>query len=145
MMLKFILSGILRFATIFLKLVFNLKINKMTLPTKLTLTIITPILLCSYAPGEPEQFLGTYGVSAMDTSDIQLTIQPDHTFHYKDYSNPERKIIRCGTWTTKGKHVVLKDNAKAKKFHHIWKFTHHGQVAKSRKGLTFYRLCKISN
>ncbi|MFN8331552.1 MAG: hypothetical protein U0T81_10105 [Saprospiraceae bacterium] len=52
----------------------------MTLPTKLMLTIITSILLCSFTPRKPWQFLGTYGVSAMDTSDIQLTIQPDHTF-----------------------------------------------------------------
>ncbi len=144
-MLNITLPGILLLATIFLKLVFNLRINKMNLPTKLSLTIITSILLCSFTPGEPEQFLGTYGVSELDPSDIRLTIQSDHTFYYQDYSNPEHKIVRSGTWTLKGKHVVLKDKANIKKFHDVWKFSHHGQVAKSRKGITFYRLCKQSN
>lgn len=103
------------------------------------------VLLCSFAPIEPEPFIGTYGVSDLDPSDIQLTIQGDHTFYYQDFSNPDRKIVRSGTWSMKGKHVVLKDKAKTKNFHHVWKFRNDGRVAQSRKGITFYRLCKQSN
>ena len=41
--------------------------------------------------------------------------------------------------------MVLKNNNSEKKFHDVWSFVENGHAAKSRKGLTIYRLCKIDS
>jgi hypothetical protein len=100
------------------------------------------VLLSSFADKDPNGFIGTYGFSAADQSQIKLTINADHTFYYQDFSASE-KIVATGNWTLKGKNIVLQDNNATAKFHDVWSFDADGQVAKSRKGLAFYRLCKI--
>lgn len=85
--------------------------------------------------------IGTYGVSNSDQ--IKLTLNSDHTFKYQDLTNQDNKIIVSGNWTFKGKKLVLVNNESKHKFHDTWTFINEGQVAKSRKGLTFYRLCRI--
>jgi len=100
-------------------------------------------MLSSFADNSYEEYFGTYGVSATDQSQIKLTINADHTFYYQDFSNPNKKIIAVGKWTLKGKKVVLTDTDSNKNFHNVWSFVKQGQIAKSRKGLTFYRLYKI--
>lgn len=111
-----------------------------------TLTLIATIaLMSSFAEKNSDQFIGTYGVSAEDPSQIKLTINSDHTFYYQDFSVSDKKIVTKGSWTIKGNKIVLKDNNTSTKFHNVWAFDKTGQIAKSRKGMTFYRLCKIEN
>jgi len=110
---------------------------------KFLTALMTIIVLSSFTDNYSHEFIGTYGVSKSDPSQINLTINLDNTFYYQDFSIPYKKIIIKGNWTLKGKKVFLKDNSSNKKFHNVWTFLENGKVAKCRKGLTFYRLCKI--
>jgi hypothetical protein len=107
------------------------------------IALVTIILMSSFINTNAHKFIGTYGVSASDPAQIKLTINPDHTFYYQDFSVPDKKIIINGNWTLKGKKVILTNNRPEKRFHNVWTFTENGQVAKSRKGFTFYRLGKV--
>ena len=106
-------------------------------------TLITIVFLSSFASKNANKFIGTYGVSASDPSQIKLIINADNTFYYQDFSNPNKKLMINGSWTSKGKRVLLKDSNSSKRFHHVWTISADGNVAKSRNGLLFYRLCKI--
>lgn len=109
-----------------------------------TLTLLaTVFLMSSFAEKNTEHFIGIYGVSESDPAQIKLTINADRTFFYQDFSISEKKILTKGNWTLRGNKVFLKDDNTNIKFHNVWTFDENGQVAKSRKGLTFYRLCKI--
>lgn len=106
----------------------------------LTLLVII-IIMSSFTNKNVDAFIGTYGVSAANPAQIKLIIYADHTFYYQDFSIANKKFVAQGNWTLKGNKVVLLDEES--KFHTVWKFTEDGQIAKSRKGPTFYRLCKI--
>ena len=110
---------------------------------KFLAALITVISLCSFAQKDPSDFIGTYGVTSSDPSQIKLIINSDNTFYYQDFSAPDKKIAVNGNWTLKGNKVYLKGNSTNEKFHNIWSFSENGQSAKSHRGLTFYRLCKI--
>ena len=89
-------------------------------------------------------FIGTYGVYENDPSNIKLTIDENHTYSYQDFSDPKNKINITGNWELKGNTVELKTNNIQYTFHNKWKFSKNGQIAKSRKGLTYYTLCKLN-
>ena len=89
--------------------------------------------------------VGTYGVCESDPSHIELKLNANHTFHYRDLSNPKSGIQVSGTWMQIGNKVVLQSPSSGKGFHRVWRFTEQGQTAKSRKGLCFYTLKRISN
>ena|ERR1043165_6963604 len=103
--------------------------------------LVSIVLLSSFTRKNTENFIGTYGVCASDPSQIKLTINADHTFYYQDLSVVDHKIVVNGSWIQKGNKVILKDPS-GQRFHNVWTFGEHGQIAKSRKGLTFYRLGK---
>jgi hypothetical protein len=108
------------------------------------LTTLTAIVfLSSFTDKTPKEFIGTYGVYESDPSEIKLSIHSDNTFYYQDFSNPHKKIVVSGNWTLKGNKVFLTGNKSTLKFHKVWTISENGQVAKSHKGLTFYRLCKV--
>jgi len=115
----------------------------MTKAIKFLTVVATLIFMSSFIDDKANNFIGTYGVSASDPAQIKLTINSDHTFWYQDFSIADEKINIKGNWTLKGKKVVLNDNNSNKKFHTVWTFDGNGHVAKSRKGLSFYRLTKI--
>lgn len=104
-----------------------------------TLTII--VLLSSFTT--TNTFTGTYGVSAADPSQIKLSINADNTFTYQDLSAPGKAVNVKGSWTMKGKQVVLRSDDATAKFHRVWSFDEAGKVARSRRGLCWYRLCKL--
>ncbi len=110
---------------------------------QLTALLITFFLLSSFTFKNPHNFIGTFGVSDSNSSQIKLCIHSDHTFYYQDYSVSDHKISVNGRWTLKGKKLILNSNEAEVKFHNEWSLSEKGQVAKSRKGLCFYRLCKI--
>jgi hypothetical protein len=107
--------------------------------------IAVMMLLSSFAGKNSEGFTGTYGVAESDPARIILKINADHTFQYQDLSVADRKIVVSGSWIVKGRKVILKSNDSERKFHNVWTYVQNGQVAKSRRGLTFYRLGRISD
>ncbi len=102
------------------------------------------IFLSSFDDNNSAAFLGTYGVSESDPSQIKLTINSDNTFYYQDFSVPEKKLVIEGNWTSKGSKIFLKDSNANNTFHNVWTIIDNGQVAKSHKGMAYYRLCKIN-
>jgi hypothetical protein len=116
---------------------------KRTIKNLLALTIIT--LFSSFTHNANENFIGSYGVSATDPSMIKLVIKDNHTFSYQDFSVPKSKIEVQGNWILKGKKVLLLNNGTQTKFHDVWTFEANGNVAKSHKGISFYRLCKLND
>jgi hypothetical protein len=117
----------------------------MTKAVQILAVFMTIIVMSSFTDKNAHKFIGTYSVSASDHAQIKLTINADHTFYYQDFSVSDKKIILKGNWTLKGKKVVLKNVDSQTKFHNVWSFVENGQVAKSRKGLSFYRLCKTDS
>lgn len=109
------------------------------------LILLTTVGLMSFTDKVENNFIGTYGVSDADPAQIKLTINADHTFTYTDFSVADHKIEASGKWTRKGNRVILTDNNPDKAFHDTWTFDQDGQVAKSRKGLCFYRLCRVGS
>jgi hypothetical protein len=110
---------------------------------KILTVAVTLILMLSFTNKDSNAFIGTYGVSASDPAQIKLTINRDHTFYYQDFSIADKRIVVKGTWTLKGKKVILQNNGSKTKFHNVWTFVESGKVARSRKGLSYYRLGKI--
>jgi uncharacterized protein (DUF2147 family) len=100
-------------------------------------------VLMSFTNVEDSSFIGTYGVPESDPNVIELTLNADNTFTYKDFSNPDKKIDVRGNWEAKNEVVVLKNYTSDFSFHHKWKIKMDGKVAKSRKGMTFYTLRKL--
>jgi hypothetical protein len=107
-------------------------------------TFITGVLLTlfSFTIKSEFNFAGTYGVTANDPSAIELKLNEDKSFTFKDFSNPEKQIDVKGNWEIKNNQVHLKNYNSEFSFHTKWKILNDGTVAKSRKGLTFYTLCK---
>lgn len=112
--------------------------------TLLLVSLFTFLLGSSFTAPPTPSFVGTYGVSTSDPSHIQLTIHADHTFLYQDFSIPTNKIRVEGQWSERGGKIVLASSAKASTYHSVWSFDEKGQIAKSRKGLSFYRLQRIA-
>jgi len=92
---------------------------------------------------DKEEFIGVYGVCEQDPSAIQLTLNADQTFTYRDHSNPNNRIDVQGNWEIKKDHVVLTNYTSDYSFHTKWKIDQNGKVAKSRKGMTWYTLGKL--
>ena len=111
-------------------------------PTQSLSYLLLFLLVSSFTSKNPSDFIGTYGVSDADPSQIQLSIYADSSFYYQDFSVPDKKIMVSGTWTLRGNTVQLQASNTDVKFHKAWTFAENGKVAKSRKGMCFYRLCK---
>ncbi|MBK9014448.1 MAG: hypothetical protein IPM82_10365 [Saprospiraceae bacterium] len=76
---------------------------------------------------------------------IELTINPDHSFHYRNVSNPSKKVDVKGHWSMNSNMVVLKGDDAESTFHNEWKFDKNQLCIQSRKGLYFIRLCDIES
>ncbi len=108
---------------------------------RLTIVALLSIVTMPSFAGE-QKITGTYGTSPRDPAAVSLTLNENHSFSYRDLSNPSKKIDITGTWKQKGKAIVLSSPASKYAFHRKWKISGDGQSAKSRKGFTYYRLCK---
>ncbi|MCC7298661.1 MAG: hypothetical protein IT244_10045 [Bacteroidia bacterium] len=97
-------------------------------------------LLSAFSKHTANNFIGTFSSSASDPAQIKLTLNADFSYQYQDYSDTKNKINSSGTYALKGNKVVLENLGSA--FHTVWTFDKNGTAAKSRKGLSFYRLCK---
>ncbi len=75
---------------------------------------------------------------------VELTLNPDHTFHYTNAADPGHKLDLNGNWTMQGKRVVLTNDSNTKtRFHSSWKLDKNQTCIVSRKGLNFMRLCNV--
>jgi uncharacterized protein (DUF2147 family) len=90
-----------------------------------------------------DSIVGTYGVTENNPNKIELKLNADKTFTYKDFSNMEKQIDVTGNWELKNNTVLLKDYQSDFSFHNKWKIKNDGQIATARKGLTFYTLMKL--
>ena len=104
--------------------------------------VIILLTLFSFTGITELDFVGTYGVSENDPARIELTLNKDKTFTYKDLSNPAKPIDVKGSWSVKNNEILLKNYDSEFSFHTKWKIMKDGMVAKSRKGMTFYTLIK---
>lgn len=104
--------------------------------------VIILLTLFSFTGITELDFIGTYGVSENDSARIELTLNKDKTFTYKDLSNPDKQIDVKGNWSAKNNEILLENYDSEFSFHSKWKIIKDGMVAKSRKGMTFYTLIK---
>jgi hypothetical protein len=109
----------------------------------LILVITAVISMASFSKSTIKDVEGTYSVTPSDPSQIKLILNADNTFYYQDFSNLKEKIMLTGTWLLKGNKVVLTENESKINFHKNWKINVKDESAKSHKGLSFYKLCKI--
>lgn len=112
---------------------------------KLTQSILLTaiaLILFAFTPKKQASFVGTYGVSASNPAQISLSIFANQTYYYQDFSVPNQKIISRGKWVQTRNTLTLQDENGQKNFHRVWKFNPETKLAKSRKGLCFYSLCK---
>lgn len=100
-------------------------------------------VLTSFTDTPTYNFIGTYGVSENNPNAIELTLNEDNTFTYKDFSNTKKRIDVTGNWMVKNNVITLSNHSSKFSFHDKWTIKMNGQVAKSRKGLTFYTLMKL--
>lgn len=110
--------------------------------TKIFLAILFLTLTVAFTVKPNSGFIGIYGVSENDPSQIKLTVNSDNTFSFQDFSNPDAKIDVNGKWELKKNTIWLISDSSNTSFHNKWRFTKSGQVAKSRKGMTFYSLLR---
>ena len=89
-----------------------------------------------------DDFALVYLKNDESTHEIELTLNKDKTFTYQDLSNSSKQINVRGNWEVKNNTIFLKNAESAFPFHHKWKITQKGTVAKSRKGMSFYTLHK---
>jgi hypothetical protein len=105
-------------------------------------SVILLLTLFSFTQITELDFVGTYGVSENDPARIELRLNKDKTFTYKDLSNSDKQIDVKGNWEAKNNEILLKNYDSEFSFHTKWKISEEGMVAKSRKGMTFYTLVK---
>lgn len=103
-----------------------------------------------YASDKPSKIkTGVFGVCGCSSQRnvanmIELKINPDASFSYIDNSNPNKKLLLTGTWTSKGNRLYLISDDKQTSFHRKWKFDKSGQCIKSRYQLNFRRICLLN-
>lgn len=90
----------------------------------------------------PVDVTGIYTVGANDPGEIRLVLNHDHTFTYRDFTDPNNKVEVSGGWEGKGNKVELKYFVSSINFHTKWTISNDGKIAKSAKGLTVYSLVK---
>jgi uncharacterized protein (DUF2147 family) len=110
---------------------------------KLLSLVAFVFVLMSFTNTPNSSIIGTYGVSENNPNVIELTLNADHTFAYKDFSNAKKPIDVNGNWEAKNDVILLKNYTTNFSFHNKWKIKMNGKVAKSRKGMTFYTLMKL--
>lgn len=109
--------------------------------------IVLAIMSFGKAPASNELAVsGKYGVCAYENNMpayLELTLNENHTFHYTDKTNPEKPIDTKGKWVLNKNMIVLKDYQSLFPIHSSWKIDKGTKCLKSKRGMTFYRLCNL--
>lgn len=119
---------------------------------KIKAVLFLPVLLVAMSFTDDKMMLETktYDVCGCEKATpaspkIELTLRPDHTFHYENAADPSKKLNIKGSWEMNGQKVVLRAEATENGFHKNWKFDKNQPCIMSRKGLNFIRLCDIES
>ncbi|WP_299203478.1 hypothetical protein [Brumimicrobium sp.] len=107
-----------------------------TLQITLGLLLISSLFAFDLEDYEHEKFIGTYGHKAS----YAIIINPDMTFTYIDNTN-NKNISISGKWEYKGKEIHLKSNSRSK-IRSKWTLINKDSCLKSKKGFTYYTLCR---
>ena len=96
-------------------------------------------------PEEPAISTGTYGVCGCDPTsstspNISLAIHADNSFHYVNGTDPRAAVDVEGRWELKGRTLTLWTSSSESPFE---KWTMDNSCLRSRKGMTFTRLCHM--
>ncbi|HQW04835.1 MAG: hypothetical protein IPH05_10005 [Flavobacteriales bacterium] len=99
-------------------------------------------------PGVPETpalSTGIYSVCGCDPTSstspvISLTINVDNSFHYMNGTDPQKKVDIAGRWELKGNTVSLFTGTG---YVLLEKWTLNKRCLRSKKGMTFTRLCHM--
>ena len=95
----------------------------------------------AFSPVISTSVVGVYGVCDDNPSNVRLELKSDNTFEYFDNSVTP-KVNVTGKWEFTKEDVVLLSSNQGATFHTKWKISENREVAKSRKGMTFYTLRK---
>jgi hypothetical protein len=79
---------------------------------------------------------GTYGKDI-----LQLTLNPNHSFHYVNITDVNHPINVSGNWEQKGNRIFLITDKSFPKVNSIWKIDKNKHCLKSRRGIMFIRIC----
>lgn len=115
----------------------------------LIFTLVVSLGVLSFSSLEKDSLSvsGKYGIcggsDVKEANQTFLQINEDHSFHYFDNSNPDKKIDLKGRWKLKGTTVHLSDYSSDFGIHNKWTIDKNTKCLKSRKGLNFTRLSQI--
>ncbi len=91
---------------------------------------------------------GKYGVCSYENNIpayLELTLNEDNTFHYIDKTNAAKPIDTKGNWTMGKNTIMLSNYQSGFAIHNKWKVDKNTKCLKSKRGMTFYRLCNIAS
>lgn len=88
------------------------------------------VILLSFSVENSSNQVRSYGISENDPSQIRLDLNPDNSFYFRYFSNLSEQIELKGTWTLKGKKLILEAADGTKKFHSVWRTVSAGQKIK---------------
>jgi hypothetical protein len=93
-----------------------------------------------------ELIVGEYGICAHDNtteSSINLKLQSNHTFTYREVISSNETISSAGNWSLKNNSLVLNNIGTSVKMPLVWHADSNASFLKARKGLKFYRICNL--
>ncbi len=118
---------------------------------KLILLIMTTFICMSFIGSKPScklPVMGTYSTCSCDKTienllKFGLTLNENFTFNYFDNTNSEKKVNVKGTWSLEKNTILLKDYPSNTSLDNKWTIDKSGKCIKSKKGLSFTRLCNV--
>jgi len=101
------------------------------------------LAFAAYPKDEPSKIFGVCDCQSANNKKIiiELTLNPDNTFHYIDNSDQSRQRIYTGTYIMTNEKIELLATNPEKSFHKKWKVESNGQCIKSKHKLNFRRIC----
>jgi len=110
------------------------------------LCLLSFSLVAKETPSGPK--IGSYGICRSVTASekasmIELNLNKDLSFTYKDITDPKHPLQLSGTYISKGNKVELIPNQAETSFHKNWKFEEEGKCITSRHKLNFRRICLL--
>lgn len=116
------------------------KMNKISLSFLLLLFILFQF---SFKAESKKGLNTTYGICEVEESVIELDLNEDFSFSYRDVSNATKPILVRGNYKRLGNKIILNSEIKGIKFHRLWKLSDDLKVVRSRKALAFYTLHQL--
>ncbi|MFN0202132.1 MAG: hypothetical protein ACKVTZ_11465 [Bacteroidia bacterium] len=112
------------------------------------LFLVLIAVLMSFKGIEKANMAGTYGVCGCEkeqvlSPQIALSLHENATFEYVDATNPNKQIKAKGQWLVKNNEIRLTSSPSVSGTPSQWIIDKNEKCLKTRKGLTFIRLCNV--